>query len=118
MLMSDYRDVPAMDGSGWYPNPAKKGGLVNGDAVFQRFWDSIAWTDQIRIRDGKRWTTGSISLHAEPVDESRLKLGDNNQGRTGQVSQSVGVAKQRTLPVQIRDAYRRVALFSNLARIG
>ena len=68
MMTPDYRDVPAMNGSGWYPNPAKLGGLVNGDAVFQRFWDGIAWTDQIRIRDGKRWTTGSISLHAEPVD--------------------------------------------------
>jgi hypothetical protein len=68
MMAPKFRDVPAMDKPGWYPNPPKIGGMVNGDAVFQRFWDGAAWTDQVRMRDGRRWVTGSVSLHDEPAD--------------------------------------------------
>lgn len=68
MMTPNFRDVPAMDKPGWYPNPAKLGGIVNGDAVFQRFWDGAAWTDQVRMRQGRRWAIGSSSLHDEPVD--------------------------------------------------
>lgn len=68
MMTPEFRDVPVMNIPGWYPNPAKLGGLVNGDAAFQRFWDGTAWTDQVRLRQGGRWATGSVSLHAEPID--------------------------------------------------
>lgn len=68
MMAPNFRDVPAMERPGWYPNPPKRGDIVNGDAVFQRFWDGIAWTDQVRIRQGGHWTTGCVSLHDEPVD--------------------------------------------------
>lgn len=68
MMTPDFRNVPAMDKPGWYPNPTKLGGIVNGDAVFQRFWDGTAWTDQVRMREGRRWVTGSNSLHGEPID--------------------------------------------------
>lgn len=68
MMAPNFRNVPAMDKPGWYPNPPKLGGIVNGDAVFQRFWDGTAWTDQVRIRQGRGWTTGSVSLHDEPTD--------------------------------------------------
>ena len=68
MMAPTFRDVPVMNKAGWYPNPAKIGGIVNGDAVLQRFWDGIAWTDRVRIRQGKRWTTGTDSLHDEPID--------------------------------------------------
>ena len=68
LMTSNYRNVPIMSKSGWYPNPTKLGGIVNGDAVLQRFWDGIAWTDQVRMRQGSRWVTGSGSLHDEPID--------------------------------------------------
>lgn len=68
MMAPHFRYVPAMDRPGWYPNPAKLGGIVNGDAVFQRFWDGIAWTDQVRMRQGRNWATGHNSLHDEPID--------------------------------------------------
>lgn len=68
MMTPDFRDVPTMDKPGWYPNPAKLGGIVNGDALLQRFWDGTAWTDQVRMREGRRWATGSDSLHDEPID--------------------------------------------------
>lgn len=64
----NYRNVPAMDKPGWYPNPAKLGGIVDGDALLQRFWDGNAWTDQARVRQGRGWVTVSDSLHDEPVD--------------------------------------------------
>jgi Protein of unknown function (DUF2510) len=68
MMTPKFRDVPAMDKPGWYPNPTKLGGIVNGDAVLQRFWDGIAWTDQVRMREGRRWAAGHDSLHDEPID--------------------------------------------------
>jgi len=68
MMTPKFRDVPTMDKPGWYPNPTKLGGIVNGDAVLQRFWDGIAWTDQVRMREGRRWATGHDSLHDEPID--------------------------------------------------
>jgi hypothetical protein len=68
LMAPNFRHVPPMEKPGWYPNPAKIGGIVNGDAVLQRFWDGDAWTDQVRMRQGKRWATGSDSLHDEPVD--------------------------------------------------
>jgi hypothetical protein len=67
-MAPSFRNVPPMDKPGWYPNPAKLGGIVNGDAVLQRFWDGNAWTDQVRMRKSKRWATGSDSLHDEPID--------------------------------------------------
>ena len=68
MMAPNFRDVPAMDKPGWYPNPTKLGGIVNGDAAFQRLWDGTGWTDQVRMREGRRLVTGSNSLHDEPVD--------------------------------------------------
>lgn len=64
----EYRAVQAMDTPGWYPNPPKYGGVVSGDAVFQRFWDGKDWTDQVRTRNGRGWEIGTLSLHQEPID--------------------------------------------------
>lgn len=62
-----YREAPVMHRPGWYPNPTKIGGIVQGDAAFQRYWDQ-QWTDNVRIRDGRGWKTGRVSLHDPPVD--------------------------------------------------
>lgn len=63
-----FRDVPAMPAAGWYPNPGKTGPIVQGEAAFQRYWDGAAWTDRARVRQGRDWTTVSLSLHAPPTD--------------------------------------------------
>ncbi|MDQ8043128.1 MAG: hypothetical protein AAGC46_00850 [Solirubrobacteraceae bacterium] len=62
-----FRAIPRLARAGWYPNPANAGGIENGDARFQRFWDG-AWTDRVRLREGKGWSTGSVSLHQMPSD--------------------------------------------------
>jgi hypothetical protein len=63
----NYRQAPPLRQPGWYPNPANFGGIMNGDAVFQRFWEG-SWTDRVRVREGGRWAYDSISLHASPID--------------------------------------------------
>lgn len=63
-----YQTVPAMEVAGWYPNPQKLGGIIDGDAVLQRYWDGTNWTSKMRKRDGRRWIEGKVSLHDPPVD--------------------------------------------------
>jgi hypothetical protein len=62
-----YRQAPVMMGPGWYPNPGKVGGIVDGDAALQRFWDG-AWTDRVRIHKDRGWTLATVSLHDPPTD--------------------------------------------------
>ncbi|MFZ2112254.1 MAG: hypothetical protein WAU77_00830 [Solirubrobacteraceae bacterium] len=66
-LGPEYRQAPPLPRPGWYPNPGKTGDITNGDAQFQRFWDG-AWTDRVRIREGREWNEGSLSLHAPPKE--------------------------------------------------
>lgn len=65
----DYREIPAMWCAGWYPNPYNTGGIVNGDAQLQRFWDGSAWTDRARLRQRAGWTERIMSLHDDPTVE-------------------------------------------------
>ena len=61
-----YRDVAALTAPTWYPNPQKVGGIVDGDAKFQRFWNGTDWTAQARLRDGGRWTEHDLPLNSAP----------------------------------------------------
>lgn len=63
-----YRAAPPLDEAGWYPNPPNHGGIVLGDAQFQRYWDGSRWSDAVRIREGRGWTERTLSLHSEPSD--------------------------------------------------
>lgn len=62
-----YRSVPRMERPGWYPNPAKTGEIIGGEAQFQRFWDGSAWTDRVRILKGREWSEHTLSLHGPPT---------------------------------------------------
>lgn len=62
------KGVPRLTVAGWYPNPPKQGEIVNGVPAFQRYWDGSGWTDRVRVRSGRDWTTGEYSLHDPPVD--------------------------------------------------
>lgn len=64
----EYKRVPAMTVPDWYPNPYKTGAIVSGEASLQRYWDGAAWTDQVRLRDGRGWKSLSASLHDRPTD--------------------------------------------------
>ena len=63
-----YREVVALTTPGWYPNPQKVGGIVDGDAKIQRFWDGDDWTPRARVRDGGRWTNHEVPLNSSPVN--------------------------------------------------
>lgn len=62
-----YRVAPPLNAPGWYPNPANHGGVASGVAPVQRFWDG-AWSDRIRVRQGRSWTEHEASLHLVPPE--------------------------------------------------
>lgn len=61
-------EVPRLSEPAWYPNPPKFGDTSTGDAQFQRYWDGSRWTARVRVRQGRGWTDGEMSLHAIPSD--------------------------------------------------
>lgn len=63
----EYAKVVPLGPPGWYPNPTNTGPIVDGDAVFQRFWDG-QWSDQARIRRDGRWVEETRSLHIPPTE--------------------------------------------------
>lgn len=67
LWMSDeFETVPSMDTQGWYPNPWNMGEVTKSEASFQRYWDGIDWTDQVRLRDGRSWSYETRSMFRAP----------------------------------------------------
>jgi hypothetical protein len=67
-LQGEFRQVPRLEEPDWYPNPANYGGLVDGEARYQRYWNGTDWTDDVRVREGRAWTHVKLPLNAEPND--------------------------------------------------
>lgn len=65
---AEYRDIPRLNGAGWYPHPSKARRLPNGNAEVRCHWDGARWTDRCQIWSEGRWTDVVWSPHAPPAD--------------------------------------------------
>jgi hypothetical protein len=65
-MTAEFRTVPPMLVSGWYPNPYLMGEILAGEATWQRFWNGTDWTDRIRMRGLTGWQHQTKSLSEAP----------------------------------------------------
>jgi hypothetical protein len=68
VLGDEYRTIPRLTGSGWYPLPNKAQKLPNGDAPVKCYWDGARWTDRCRVWTNGRFQDATHSPHDPPID--------------------------------------------------